>query len=359
MKLFKLFVLSGLLTLGTLKVVAQVSSQLALPQPYKALKVSSADPTGRNGDARGIAPGQTLVVADIKGAGEFTHLWMTIAAQSKDHLRELVIRMTWDDAPTPAVECPIGDFFAQGPGSAVPNPYVEFHSAPVSVGGQMALNCYWPMPFKKHAVITVTNEGDQPVGAYYYNFDYRVYDKPKGDVLYFHTQYKNYFPAPKGVPLTVTDVKGRGHFVGTVFSVLANSDGWWGEGDDNFFVDGEVKPSSSGTGTEDYFCGAWDFGHAFQTPYFGVTFFDNALKGGEKRSIYNTVYRWHILDAIPFTKSLMFTMEHGRGGWDEDRKPLRNHYTTLGLYYVDHAQRDGEAIAPYSKRIPVLLPLDR
>ena len=109
MKLFKLFVLSGLLTLGTLKVVAQVSSQLALPQPYKALKVSSADPTGRNGDARGIAPGQTLVVADIKGAGEFTHLWMTIAAQSKDHLRELVIRMTWDDAPTPAVECPIGD----------------------------------------------------------------------------------------------------------------------------------------------------------------------------------------------------------------------------------------------------------
>ena len=336
---------------------AQVPDDLAQAKTFKAYKASSTDPTGKNGDARNIAPGQTLVVADVNGSGEFTHLWMTIAAESPDHLRELVIRMTWDDAATPAVECPIGDFFAQGPGSAVPNPYVEFHSAPVSVGGQMALNCYWPMPFKKHAVITVTNEGPKSVGAYYYNFDYRLYDRPQRDALYFHTQYKNYFPAPKGVPLTIAEVKGRGHFVGTIVSVLCNSDGWWGEGDDNFYVDGEVKPSSSGTDSEDYFCGAWDFGHTFQTPYFGVTFYDNPTKGGEKRGINNTCYRWHILDTVPFTKSLLFTLEHGRGGWDEDRKPLRNHYTTVGLYYVDHAERDGDAINPYSKRIPTLLAL--
>jgi hypothetical protein len=331
---------------------AQVPQDLADKKDFKAFKVSSADPTGKNADARGIAPGATLTVADIKGSGRFTHLWMTISAQSTDHLRELVIRMTWDDAATPAVECPIGDLFAQGPGK-----YVEYHSAPVSVGGQQALNCYWPMPFKKHAVITVTNEGDKPVGAYYYNFDYRLDNKPQKDARYFHTQYRNYFPAPKGTPLTICEVKGAGHFVGTVVTVLANSDGWWGEGDDNFYVDGHTKPDISGTGSEDYFCGAWDFGHTFQTPYFGVTFYDNPEKGGERRGIQNTVYRWHIEDPVTFTKSLLFTLEHGRGGWDEDRAPLRNNYTTVGLYYVDHPEGDATRIPPYKDRVPKLLPL--
>ncbi len=331
---------------------AQVPEDLATMKNYRAFKASSADPTGKNGDARHIDPGGVLTLADVKGSGRFTHLWITIAAQSPEHLRELVIRCTWDDATTPAVECPVGDFFAQGPSK-----YVEFHSAPVSVGGQMALNCYWPMPFKRHAVITVTNEGSKPVDAFYYNFDYRLDDKPQRDVAYFHTQYKNYFPAPQGKPLTICETKGRGHFVGTVVTVLANSDGWWGEGDDNFYVDGNPKPDISGTGSEDYFNGAWDFGHVFQTPYFGVTYYDNPEKGGEKRGINNTVYRWHIQDPVTFTKSLLFTLEHGRGGWDEDRKPLRNHYTTLGLYYVDHAERDGGPINAFKDRIPTLLPL--
>ena len=352
------FPLISALALASAIAHAQVPDDLAKPKTFRAFKASSADPTGKNGDARGIAPGQTLTVADVKGSGAFTHLWMTIAADSKDHLREMVIRMYWDDAPTPAVECPIGDFFAQGPGEATGGRgYVEFQSAPVSVGGQMALNCYWPMPFKKHAVITVTNEGSKGVGAYYWNFDYRLDDKQPKDLLYFHTQYKNYFPAPVGKPLTITEVKGRGHFVGTVVSVLANSDGWWGEGDDNFYVDGNPKPSLSGTGSEDYFCGAWDFGHTFQTPYFGVTYYDNASKGGEKRGIYNTVYRWHIQDPVTFTKSLLFTLEHGRGGWDEDRKPFTNHYSTVGLYCVDHPERDGDGINPYAKRVPSLIPL--
>lgn len=331
-------------------VSAQVPDDLAGKKNYKAYRASSASPTGKNDDARPIAPGQTLLLADVHGSGRFTHLWMTIAAQSPDHLRELVLRMTWDDAATPAVECPVGDFFAQGPGK-----YVEYHSAPVSVGGQMALNCYWPMPFKKHAVITVTNEGSKPVDAYYYNFDYRL--GPERDVHYFHTQYRNFFPAPKGKPLTICEAKGSGNFVGTVVTVLANSNGWWGEGDDIWYVDGATKPDIFGTGSEDYFCGAWDFGHTFQTPYFGVTFYDNPEKGGEKRGIQNTVYRWHIQDTVPFTKSLLFQLEHGRGGWDEDRSPLRNHYTTLGLYYIDHPEADIPAINAYKDRIPTLLPL--
>jgi hypothetical protein len=335
-----------------LAVYAQVPDDLATKKDYRMFKISSADPTGKNGDARRIEPGETLVLADIKGNGRFTHFWITIAAQSPDHLRELVLRMTWDDAATPAVETPIGDFFAQGPGK-----YVEYHSAPVSVGGQMAMNCYWPMPFKKHAVLTVTNEGDKRVNAFYYNFDYRLENKPQKDVRYFHAQYRNYFPAPVGKPVTVCDAKGAGHFIGTVVTVLANSDGWWGEGDDNFYVDGDPKPVASGTGTEDYFCGAWDFGHAFQTPFFGVTFFDNAEKGGEKRGITNTVYRWHIQDPVPFTKSLLFTLEHGRAGWDQNRTPFTNHYTILGLYYIDHPEGDGPKIPPYKDRIPTMIPL--
>src|ERR1051325_8237075 len=148
---------------------AQVPDDLASPKPFKAGRASSTDPNGKNGDSRPIAPGQTLTIADVRGGGRFTHIWMTIAAESPDHLRELVLRMTWDDAVSPAVECPIGDFFAQGPGK-----YVEYRSAPVSVGGSQALNCYWPMPFRKHAVVTVTNEGSKRVGALYYNLDYRL-----------------------------------------------------------------------------------------------------------------------------------------------------------------------------------------
>lgn len=350
---FKAPIVGGMIGLA-LAVAAngQGLEDLAVKKTFKAMRASSADASGKNADARPIAPGATLTLADVTGPGCFTHLWMTIAAESPDHLRELVIRMTWDDAATPAVECPIGDFFAQGPGR-----YVEFQSTPVSVGGQKALNCYWPMPFNTRAVLTVTNEGTKPVGAFYSNFDYRVESNPQPDIRYFHTQYRNYFPAPLGQPLNVCETKGAGHFVGTVFTVLTNSDGWWGEGDDNFFIDGNAKPDLTGTGTEDYFCGAWDFGHAFQTPSFGVTYFDNAEKGGEKRNVNNTVYRWHVHDPVPFTTSLLFTMEHGRAGWDLDRTPLRNHHSIVGLYYVDHAAGDGPKIAPYKDRIPQLLPL--
>ncbi|MCW3055725.1 MAG: hypothetical protein JWN14_4895 [Chthonomonadales bacterium] len=250
---------------------AQVPEDLAGKKDFTALRSSSADLKGGNADARPVAPGETLTVADIAGAGRLTHLWFTIAAQSEDHLRELVLRIYWDGAKTPAVECPIGEFFGLGHAK-----YVEYASAVVSIGAHKGLNCYWPMPFKKHALITVTNEGSKRVGSLYYNLDYRLDKKMPRDVRYFHTQYRTYFPAPVGKDLTICEVKGAGHFVGTFVTVMANSDAWWGEGDDNFFVDGETKPGISGTGSEDYFCGGWDFGRAFWTPFFGVPNYDNA-----------------------------------------------------------------------------------
>ena len=220
-----------------------------------------------------------------------------------------------------------------------------------------ALNCYWPMPFSKGAHLTMTNEGSQPVPSCYFNIDYRLDDQPATDLRYFHTQYHQAFPVTKGEDYLILSSAGRGHYVGTFLSVMANSDGWWGEGNDKFYVDGSAKPTIEGTGSEDYFCGAWDFQHAFWNPYSGVPLYDNPEKGGEKRGILNTCYRWHILDPVPFTKSLRMTIEHGRNGPNDDRKPLRNHYSSVAYYYLDRAEGDGPALPPYAQCIPSLLPL--
>ncbi|MGO8698760.1 MAG: glycoside hydrolase family 172 protein [Limisphaerales bacterium] len=331
---------------------AQVPANLASRKNFSAGRASSTDPNGRNGDSRHIAPGQTLTLMDVKGAGRIVHVWFTINSPSPEHLRELVLRMTWDDASRPAVECPVGDFFAQGHGK-----YVEFQSAPVVVSPRNALNCYWTMPFKTHAVVTVANEGERAVDNFYFNIDYELVEEAQANARYFHTQYRTYFPAPTGKPLTICETKGAGHFVGTFISVMANSDGWWGEGNDNWYVDGSEKPVISGTGSEDYFCGAWDFGRAFWYPYFGVPYYDNPSKGGEKRGILNTCYRWHIQDPVPFKESLLFTLEHGRSGWDEERKPFNNHYTTVGFFYLDNPEGDGPRIPAFKDRVPVLIPL--
>ncbi len=330
----------------------QVPANLASRKDFVAARASSTDPKGRNADFRRIDPGQTLTLMDVKASGRITHIWFTINSPSPEHLRELVLRMTWDDSARPAVECPVGDFFAQGHAK-----YVEFQSAPVVVGAHNALNCYWPMPFRKHAVLTVANEGDRPVNSFYFNIDYALEPGRQPEARYFHTQYRTYFPAPVGKPLTICQTKGSGHFVGTFISVMANSDGWWGEGNDYWYVDGSEKPVISGTGSEDYFCGAWDFGRSFWTPYFGVPSYDNPGKGGEKRGILNTCYRWHIQDPLPFKRSLLFTLEHGRSGWDEDRKPFPNHYTTVAFYYLDDPEGDGPALPAFKDRVPELIPL--
>lgn len=343
---------AGLVALLPLSALAQLPLNLAAKKDFSAGRASSTDPRGHNGDSRSIEPGATLTLADVKGSGRIEHIWFTINSPSPEHLRELVLRMTWDDASRPAIECPVGDFFAQGHSK-----YVEFQSAAVVVGSHAALNCYWPMPFNKHAVITVVNEGEKKVGNFYYNIDYRLDENPQPDIRYFHTQYRAWFPAPTGKPLTICETKGAGHFVGTFISVMCNSDGWWGEGNDNWYVDGSEKPTISGTGSEDYFCGAWDFGKAFWTPYFGVPYYDNPSKGGEKRGILNTCYRWHIQDPVPFKQSLLFTLEHGRQGGDEQRKPFTNHYTTVGFYYLDNPEGDGPALPAFKDRVPTLIPL--
>ena len=306
-------------------------ANLITPHDYIQKRVSSYDKSGGNADAIHVAAGATATLLDVDGPGVITHVWFTIASPEELHLKKIVLRMYWDGETTPSVETPVGDFFGLGLGE-----YYLYQSTPLAVSSDKALNSFFEMPFRKKARITVTNEGKEAVDAFYFNIDYRAYAQPlAADTLYFHAQYRQASPAKgwtsdwrgNGDPL-VNDKKnlngdgnyvwmeatGRGHFVGVTMSVLQNQNGWWGEGDDMFFVDGETTPSINGTGSEDYFLGAWDFGnHPFAYATFGAP-----VKGAELAGGRSSVYRFHLDSPIPYTKSLKATIEHGHANHRSD-----------------------------------------
>lgn len=288
-------------------------ADLATPHNYVLRRSSSYDLSGGNADARPAAPGDTITVLDEAGPGEISHIWFTIADKEDKHLKKIVLRMYWDGEITPSVEAPIGDFFGLGNGE-----YFLYQSAPLAVGADKALNSFFPMPFRKHARITVTNEGQERINSLYWNIDWRQYSSPlPAGTLYFHAQYRQATPNI-AVPNAKTNLDGknnyvwmqatgRGQFVGVTMSVVENADGWWGEGDDMFFVDGEKLPSINGTGSEDYFLGAWDFGgKAFSYQLFGAP-----VVGPEKKGSKWSLYRFHLDSPITFQKSLRATIEHG------------------------------------------------
>jgi hypothetical protein len=267
-----------------------------------AQRASSSDPNWQNGngDARPIAPGGALVLADLEGPGEIRHIWNTIAAQERGYSRLLVLRMYWDGETQPSVECPIGDFFVIGHGVDVP-----FESLPVCVSSEgRGRNCYWPMPFGKSAKITVTNEGRKPIDAIYYYIDWCKLEHMDKDTAYFHAMYRQEFPAVMGRNYLLADISGRGHYVGTVLSVRQLTASWWGEGDDFFFIDGATEPQLRGTGSEDYFCDGWGF-RKMANPYYGAPL----MEGNDPYNL-TSVYRWHIPDPVMFQKSLRVEIEH-------------------------------------------------
>jgi hypothetical protein len=334
---------------------------LPLAKDYVQKRSSSYDRSGGNGDARAIAPGETLTLLDDAGPGLISHVWVTIASDDPSHLKALVLRMFWDGEVTPSVETPIGDFFGLGLGD-----YHLYESVPLAVGSDKALNCFFPMPFQKHARITVTNEGAVRTDAFYFNIDYRIFGKPlPGDLLYFHAEYRQAAPArgwtndwKSNGDAIVNEKKnlngdgnyvwmeaaGRGHFVGVTMSVLQNQDGWWGEGDDMFFVDGEKLPSINGTGSEDYFLGAWDFGgHAFSYGLFGAPVVGRELTGGRW-----SLYRFHLDSPIPFTKSLRATIEHGHANVRSDN------YFSVAYWYQAEPHAAFPALPRLEERIPQL-----
>lgn len=278
---------------------------------FKARRVSSNNPARytSNDDSKRPIPGETTVLADLKGPGVISHLWMTIADNEYGWPRLLRLRIYYDGSPIPSVDCPVGDFFAVGHGfEADVNSLMVRNSS-----DGRARNCYWPMPFKKSCKVTVTNEGRRRCTMLYYHVDWHQVPSLPDDTLYFHARYKQMLPAPAdGAPYEFLNVKGRGHYVGTVMSVVQAEAGWFGEGDDYWYVDGEKEPSIEGTGSEDYFCDAWGL-HVNTGPHYGVTIAQGTGLGSRM-----TAYRWHLADPVPFTKSLRCEIEHR--GWTYDAK---------------------------------------
>ena len=353
--------------LGGAAAALSSSEQVALAQPlspalrstlpayarmpeHRTLKQSSFDRTGGNADFFQIAPGQSLDVFQSEGPGVITHIWFTINARSPHHLKELVLRIYWDGNAKPSVEVPVGDFFGLNLGD-----YFLYQSAFLNCSSVKALNCYFAMPFKRSARISVTNESKQPVPSFYSNIDYQLVNLPT-DTLYFHAQYRQATPNPaiKGEDKNLTgqnnyvffETEGRGQAMGVTLGVLQNTDGWFGEGDEMIFIDDNSKPAITGTGTEDYFCGAWDFGvsNAFANLYNGAPF----IGVGERAGGHYCLYRWHADNPIAYQRSLKFTIEHGHAN---DRADC---FYSVGYWYQSEAYTNFPPLPSSEERWPAL-----
>jgi hypothetical protein len=277
---------------------------LALLKDYRAYRASSNNPDPEsNDDSKRPIPGETIVLGDLEGPGMVTHIWLTVAANEYGWPRLLRFRVYYDGSATPSVDAPVGDFFGVGHGFER-----DINSLMVrdSSSGR-SRNCYWPMPFRRSCRITVTNEGRRRVSNLYYHVDWRKLPSLAADAAYFHALYRQALPAAAGKPYEVLAVEGRGHYAGTVLNVIQTQAGWFGEGDDLFYVDGEKTAGIQGTGTEDYFNDAWSLREA-EGLYTGVPVAEGTGVGARM-----TAYRWHLADPIPFTRSFRFDFEHA--GW--------------------------------------------
>jgi hypothetical protein len=289
---------------------------------------------GGNGDAVPVEPGATAKLLEIEGAGVVTHIWFTINSPDPMHLKNLVLRAWWDGEASPSVEVPIGDFFGLGLGQ-----YFTYQSALLAVAPIKALNAYFQMPFSHSARITLTNEGSVRTDSLYFAIDYITFPALPAGVGRFHAQYRQAAPCPSlpGNPgeknlngannYVFMEAAGKGHFVGVTHSVVQNKDGWFGEGDDMIFIDGDVLPTINGTGTEDYYNGAWDFGgQSFAYEHNGAPLMVTPEKKGGRYCL----YRWHTESPIAFEKSIRVTIEHGT---DNDRSD--NFYSTAYWYQTE------------------------
>lgn len=279
-----------------------------------------------------VEPGQTVTLADIHGSGIIRHIWMTPTG----YWRHQILRIYWDGSDVPSVECPIGDFFASGWGS-----YAPLTSLAVCVNPGSAFNCYWSMPYRKQCRITLENISHETV-VNFYQITYHEGPVPE-DALYFHAQFRRVNPLPYGQVYTLLDgVQGKGQYVGTYMTWGSNSTGWWGEGEIKFFMDGDQEyPTICGTGTEDYFCGSYNFENKavhqyeeFTTPYSGLSqvLRPDGLYNSQTRF---SLYRWHVTDPIYFDKDLKVTIQ--ALGWRRDGRylPLQDDLGSVAYWYQD------------------------
>jgi len=333
-----------LLLLFAVSLVAQVIDQ---PQSFRAKRASSYRENGANRDAKTVPPGESFTIADIRGAGRIVHTWMTLAIDDPDYLDNVWIKMYWDGASEPAVEAPFGDFHALGHGRVSPidsslvtvvaRPELNFNLPNGNVAG---FNTYFSLPYAHGAKIVIENRSAQELRSLYYQVDYQEHDRAPSP-LRFHARYTESEPEearpgeggleavnPGGADNhLVLETEGRGHFLGMVVSVDAMRAGWW-EGDDMFWIDGEAQPSLYGTGTEDYFGGAWGFRKAYTYPDHGLSYLEKLAYRQAWQAGRYTMYRWHTRDPIPFTKSIKASIERGHNNSARD-----SHYWSVAYWY--------------------------
>ena len=275
-----------------------------------------------------ISKGTTFTLAEITGSGAINHIWMTPTGK----WRYSILRFYWDDEKDPSVECPVGDFFGMGWGE-----YAPLQSLPVCVNPGSAFNCYWQMPFRKKCKITMQNLDEKDM-TIYYQIDYSLTEVPK-NAGYFHAQFHRSNPLKyKEVHTIVDQIKGKGQYVGTYLAWQVNNNGWWGEGEIKFFMDGDKEfPTICGTGTEDYFCGSYNFDRKgqyteFCTPYAGlhqVIRPDGTYHANQRFGL----YRWHITDPVRFEQDLKVTIQ--ALGWRDNGRylPLQDDIASVGFWY--------------------------
>ena len=278
-----------------------------------------------------IQPRQTVTLAEIEGPGAIQHIWLTV---HPNWWRRLVIRFYWDGEATPSIEVPLGDFFCSGWGVRC-----NVTSLPVAVNPAGGFNSYWQMPFRKSARITLENLVDEEIKGFYYQFTYTLTEIPD-DTAYLHAQWRRSNPLPyKSVHTLLDGVHGHGHYVGTYIAWGVNNNGWWGEGEIKFFMDDDQDyPTICGTGTEDYFGGAWNFEHpkgeygVFSSPWSGMpqVIKPDGLYQSQQRF---GMYRWHVPDPIRFRKSLRVNIQ--ALGWRYDRQylPMQDDIASTAFWY--------------------------
>lgn len=351
-------------------------ASLTIPKDFIPARVSSFDTSGGNADAWVIQPGETKTLADISGPGVISHIWFTIASPDPLYLRKLLLRMYWDDETNPSVDTPVGDFFGLGHGRAYSYQCAPFNTSNYErgkLGGGVAMNCWFQMPFHQRARIEIINEQAEPVHAFYFYIDYQKHES-LGDVLYFHAKWRRENPtdgwtgegswwfseawkkraagadgknlSDKGNYL-ILEAEGRGHYVGANFSIDHQAKGWWGEGDDMIFIDRdgerEWPPDMHGTGSEDYLCHAWGMQNN--------AYLYNGQAWAELQEGWNEwgkvcVYRYHILDPIPFKKNIRVSIEHGHAN---DRS---DDWSSVAYWYQTEPHRDFAKMLPVELRLP-------
>jgi len=343
---------------------------IPLLRPAKTRSISAENPTGEVGGGARVVPdqaaaaarlgkgwkvrpcitlkaGTTETLADIDGPGTIQHIWITVRPEA---YRDCLLRIYWDGEATPSIEVPLGDFFACGHAMRT-----HVNSLPIAVNPSGGFNSYWPMPFRKSARITVENQRWEDIDGFFYQITYALGEVPD-DAGYLHAQWRRAVTDRTNPDHLILDgVQGRGHYVGTYLAWTQLANGWWGEGEIKFFIDGDGEdPTICGTGTEDYFGGAWGFHgpdgreQPFSTAFLGLPLVHHVDNQVPKFGL----YRWHIMDPIRFEQDLRVTIQ-ALGWWPDGKyQPLADDIASVAYWYQTEPHAPYPAMPPPEDRWP-------